>query len=428
MKLLVGLLVVSFTAAASGAAAAQAIPDSPGARQPAAPKSPRVQPLAESQWTDVHRELVQKFAKYGPPDNAFKTFLNVPEMADGVMPYTIYLSEESSLTPRQRELLILRAAWVAGNQVLWARHAPRARGAGMTTAEIHRIAEGGDAKGWDAFEATLLRMTDQLYRNMSVTDGTWQALSGTFDMFHLMDAVETANHFVVLSMLYNTFGVQPEAGLKDRLPTDVRYRIVVPAREAPLKVARVLPPEGRGLAVGRTFGLYPTLTQRWSPRQTFINRRSPLSPRHREMLILRMGWNCRSEYEWAQHVGVVGRAREHGLEPQMIAQGPDAAGWEPIERTILRASDELFRDSVVSDATWKGLVDQFGVSWAMSAAFTTSGYRAISMSLNTYGVQLETGDERFPAAGGPLRRGAGVTCGSHQWLFHESSAGRWSQL
>jgi hypothetical protein len=32
----------------------------------------------------------------------------------------------------------------------------------------------------------------------------------------------------------------------------------------------------------------------------------------------------------------------------------------------------------------------------MSAVFTTSDYRAISMSLNTYGVQLEEGDERFP--------------------------------
>jgi hypothetical protein len=32
----------------------------------------------------------------------------------------------------------------------------------------------------------------------------------------------------------------------------------------------------------------------------------------------------------------------------------------------------------------------------MSAVFTASGYRAISMSLNAYGVQLEPDDERFP--------------------------------
>jgi hypothetical protein len=38
----------------------------------------------------------------------------------------------------------------------------------------------------------------------------------------------------------------------------------------------------------------------------------------------------------------------------------------------------------------------------MSVVFSTANYRAISMSLNTYGVQIEDGDERFPPV--PLRR------------------------
>ena len=77
------------------------------------------------------------------------------------------------------------------------------------------------------------------------------------------------------------------------------------------------------------------------------------------MLILRMGWNCRSEYEWAQHVGAVGRAREHGLEPVRIAEGPDAPGWDAADQAILRTADELFRDGMVGDATWNTLVGRF---------------------------------------------------------------------
>jgi hypothetical protein len=50
----------------------------------------------------------------------------------------------------------------------------------------------------------------------------------------------------------------------------------------------------------------------------------------------------------------------------------------------------------VSDATWRALSDRFDTGLAMSAIITTSAYRAISLSLNTYGVQLEEGDERFP--------------------------------
>jgi 4-carboxymuconolactone decarboxylase len=123
---------------------------------------------------------------------------------------------------------------------------------------------------------------------------------------------------------------------------------------------------------------------------------SGLMPRHREMLILRIGWDAQSEYEWAQHVGSVGRARDYGLDPVRIAQGPEAPGWDLFEQSILRAADELYRDAMVSDATWKALAARFDAPLLMTAVFTASSYRATSMALNAFGVQLEPTDERFP--------------------------------
>jgi 4-carboxymuconolactone decarboxylase len=390
------LLRVTAFVCVAAALSAQYVVDQPGSRQPAALARPRIAPLPEGQWTDRQKELVAKYAIDGRADNGLRTLLHLPELVEGVMPYTRYLLEESSLSPRHRELLVLRAAWLGGSQPLWATHAARAKKAGLTANEIRRIAQGPDTSGWDPFEATLLRLADQLFRNSSVTGATWQALSARYDMFNLMDAVETVNHFVVLSMIYNSFGVQPDEDTTDRLPKGVPYRIVVPQREPALTVARFEPAAGRGIAVGRTFARYQKLNERWGPRQTFINRTSKLTPRHREMLILRMGWNCRAAYEWAKHVGSVGRARDHGLDPARIAEGPQASTWDPFERSLLRASDELYRDGIVSDATWQALSERFDTGLVMSAVFTTSDYRAISMSLNTYGVQLEEGDERFP--------------------------------
>ena len=377
-------------------AGAQATVEPPGSRQPRALTKPRVPPLPEAQWTDAHRQLVAKYSRDNRADNALRTLLHVPPLVDAVMPYTIYVSDESTLSPRHRSLLILRAAWLGGSQPLWATYAPRARSAGLTAAEIRRIAEGPDAAGWDPFEATLLRLPDQLFRNSSVTDATWQALSASYDLLHLMDAVETSNHIIVLSMLYNSLGVQPDEGTADRLPRDVKYRVVVPPREPPLAMARVQPNPGEGIAVGRTFAKHAALNAKRGARANFINRVSKLSPRHREMFILRIGWDCRSEYEWAQHVGSVGRAREHGLDPLRIAQGPDAPGWDAFERNILRAVDELYRDTMVSDKTWAALSEQYDTTSMMSGVFTASSYRATSMALNTFGVQLEPGNERFP--------------------------------
>jgi alkylhydroperoxidase family enzyme len=389
------LVTVATTAALLAVGFAQSNVDPPGRDRPVALTAPRIPPLPEEQWTDRHRQLVATFAR-GRPDNTIRTLLRVPEIVEGVMPFTVYLAEESSVTPRHRALLILRTAWLAGSRPLWATYAARARAAEVTPEEIRRVALGPEARGWSAAEATVLRLADELYRNASVSDRTWQALAAGYDLFHLMDAVETVNHFTMLSIVSNSFGVQPDPDATDRMPLDIPYRVVAPPRGEPLAMARITPGEGRGIAVGRTFGRYPTLVQRWSPRQTFVNRVSTLSPRHREMLILRTGWNCRSEYEWAQHVGLVGRARDHGLDPVRIAEGPEAPGWDDFERTLLRVADELYRDAIVSDGTWRALTDRFETPLAMSAVVTAGAYRAISMSLNAYGVQLEPGNERFP--------------------------------
>lgn len=385
----------------SGRLGAKAIPDRPpGDKQPVGLTTPRVSPLPEGEWTAVHKALVAKFSRDGRADNQLKTLLNVPEIVDGAMPFTMYLLEESTLPPRHREILILRTSWLCGTQSLWARHAARARNLGMTDEEIRWIAQGPDARGWDAFERTLLQMADQLYRNSSVNDATWKALAARYDLEHLMDAVETVNHFTFLSLLNNSFGVQPDEGLTDRLPTNIPYRVTVPDPEPPLKVARVDPLAGPGIAVGRTFRRHPKLSEARGLRANYINRVSPLPPRYREMLILRIGWDCRSQYEWAQHVGSVGRARDHGVDPVRVAQGPDAAGVDPFDATLLREADELYRDAIVSPRTWSSLATHLNgldqTRLLMSTVYTVGSYRATSMSLRTYGVQLEPNDERFP--------------------------------
>jgi alkylhydroperoxidase family enzyme len=229
-----------------------------------------------------------------------------------------------------------------------------------------------------------------------VNDATWNTLAARYDMYRLMDAVLTVGDITMLSSLYNSLGVQPDEGADDRLPTDIPYRVVVPKREPPPKVARVEPLEGTGLAIARTFARYPKLAEPRSMNTNYVNRVSKLSPRHREILILRIGWDCESEYEWAQHVGSVGRARDYGVDPLRVAQGPDAPGWDGFEAMLLRAADELHRDAAVSDRTWNALAARFDTTMMMNVLITASNYRMVSTALNALGVQLEPGDERFP--------------------------------
>ena len=359
----------------------------------------RVAPLPAAEWTDAQRAMIETYAPDGNPGNALRTLIRVPALADRIFPFLDYAANESTLSARHREILILRTAWVAQNASLWATHASRAADAGLTAEDLLRIARGPSAEAWDPFENALVGLADQLFRNSSVTDETWATLSEHLGLHNMMDAVVTVADTTALSILFNALGIQPDDGASERLPTiDVAYRVVVPEREAPLTVPRVEPVEGSGLRISRTRQRHPALADAWTANPAYVNNpeRSRLTPHDRELLILRTGWNTQAVYEWAKHVGSVGRARDHGLEPRWIAQGQDAAGWNANELALIQAANEMYRDTTVSDQTWDTLAARYSTHQMMSVVATVARYRRVSMTLNALGVQPLPDDERFP--------------------------------
>ena len=152
------------------------------------------------------------------------------------------------------------------------------------------------------------------------------------------------------------------------------------------------------LNVQRTIVRYPELAR---ARQAFTNhvmRETSLPAREREILILRTGWNCQSEYEFAQHSRF---GRSVGLtndEIQRITLGPDVEGWDEFDATLIRAADELHHDAFISDDTWNKLADRYSTKQLMDVVFAVGQYHIVSMALNSFGVQFEpTTTDRFPS-------------------------------
>ena len=382
---------------------AHAITDPPGSnRSIDRLTEARVPPLPKAEWTDEQRAVVEKYAHHGNPGNALRTLIRVPALADRVFPFMRYITHDSTLSPRHRAILILRTAWLTQNATLWATHASRAGESGLTAEEVRRVAEG-PPDGSIEFEAVLLGLADELFRNASVTDQTWDALSSQYDLYNLMDAVVTVTETTSHAILFNALGIQPDDDTTARIPTnDVTYRVIVPDCEPSLSVPRIEPVEGDGLRVGRTFRRHPDMAaaRGTNPGYVLNPERSRLAPHDRELLILRTGWNAQAVYEWAKHVGSVGRAREHGLEPLWIAQGRDATGWNANERVLIDAANEMYRDTMISDETWATLSERYDTHQMMSIAATAARYRMVSMTLNAFGVQPLQGDELFPVLEG----------------------------
>ena len=150
------------------------------------------------------------------------------------------------------------------------------------------------------------------------------------------------------------------------------------------------------LNIIKTLANYSKLYKRWRVFGNHVLFKSSLPPRDREILILRIGWLCRSEYEWGQHV-VIGK--QTGLkdeEIQRIIEGSDATGWDPFEATLLRAVDELYIDAFISDDVWNALAERYSTHQLMDVVFTVGLYNSVSWVLNTLGVQREEGLKGFP--------------------------------
>jgi alkylhydroperoxidase family enzyme len=153
---------------------------------------------------------------------------------------------------------------------------------------------------------------------------------------------------------------------------------------------------GPVLNIFGTLAHHPKLLKRWLVFGNHVLAKSTLPPREREILILRIGWLCRAEYEWGQHV-VIGR--QCGLsddEIHRIARGPEAPGWSAFEATLLRAADELHGDACLSDATWRALAERYDTRQMIDVIFTVGQYALVSMALNSLGVQREPGVEGLP--------------------------------
>ena len=379
---------------------------------------PRIEPTDPARWPAELRAAAETFGTDpSNPTNLVRTLARHPAALGGIAALAGYIRRDSMVTAHDQILMALRAAWLSDVDAVWAERAAEARSLGLRHRDVRRVAKGLDA-GWGRWDATVLRAVDELHRDSFLSDETWTILSERYDAQQLMDVIFTGAEYIMLSMMANSFGVQPDARWSARLPTDVP-RSVAAARATPVRLERarldpipmeewsdearqLLDPSGTGrptLNLYMTLARHPTFYRPPAVQSAYIRTGSTLSGRVREILILRIGWLCGAEYEWAQHVRA---GRREGLtdeEMRRIGVGATAPGWDPFEAALIRAADELHRDDTITHATWNELAERYSEQELIDVVITVAGYRMVSMALNSLGTPLEPDRERFPNLG-----------------------------
>ena len=364
---------------------------------------PRIVPVPDAQRTDEQKAIAAEFAP-NAMTNAVGTLLTYPALARRIFTHDRYITAESTLMPRHRALLGLRAAWLARSGYMWAHRATLARRTGLTDADLRRIAQGPDAPGWDPFEATLLRSADELHIDSFISDASWKTLSARLDLPQMIDTIDTTAETTMYSGLFNSLGIEIEPGIVDRLPSGIPYTVgakrtnlrVYPTPRIPPAEA---PPGGRGggANVFRTFNRHPPADRVRGAINTHITGMYTLMPRWRELLLTRIGVLCRSEYEYAAHLRLGRAAGFSDADVARVIGGPSTPG-DPFETALLQAADDLYENDVVSATTWATLSKSLSTQQMIDVVISVGGYRSGSMLINTGGVQLDANmaDFRFP--------------------------------
>ncbi len=146
-----------------------------------------------------------------------------------------------------------------------------------------------------------------------------------------------------------------------------------------------------------TLANHPQLAMAYNTFGKHLLLDSSIPVRQRELIVLRTSWLVRCEYEWHYHVGYALNAGMTLEEIAAIGEGPGSPVWDgkELDRAVLGAVDELYRDSRISDATWETLSRHFNRHEMMDLVFTIGNYVMLSWAVSSFGIPLEDGADQI---------------------------------
>ena len=191
------------------------------------PDGPRIRPLPPAEWPEEMREALSALRPPEPrhplparggdrPEglNVLGTLARHPALTRAFHTFNGHVLFATTLSARQRELLVLRVVTVRQAEYEWAQHVVLARDAGLDADEIARIAEGPGAPRWPALERAMLGAVDELLGDAMIAEATWEALARELDEQQLMDLVFTVGAYDLLAMAFRSFRVELDADLQ----------------------------------------------------------------------------------------------------------------------------------------------------------------------------------------------------------------------
>jgi alkylhydroperoxidase family enzyme len=183
---------------------------------PRNPKQPRIAPLQPP----LDAEAAAALELLGPPIGLFRVWARRPALARGIAGWgRYYLSRQSALTLRQRELVIDRTTALCGADYEWGVHVAVFAGkAGLTTGQVRSLAAGEPGAAWsdacwtDRADQAVLRAVDELHASCDLGDDAWSALAAAVGEGGALDVLLLSGWYRAISCTVRALRLPLEPG------------------------------------------------------------------------------------------------------------------------------------------------------------------------------------------------------------------------
>jgi 4-carboxymuconolactone decarboxylase len=146
-----------------------------------------------------------------PNIGPYSLLAHMPEMAQKLEALRLYLRDETSLSQKLQELVMISVAREMSCAFIWYAHAAAARKAGMRDDVVDGIRERRPLTNLDAEEQAVVDFTRELLQTRKVSRPTFDAATARFGQRGVMTLTNLIACYAVLAYNMNTYELEAPA-------------------------------------------------------------------------------------------------------------------------------------------------------------------------------------------------------------------------
>lgn len=177
----------------------------------------RLPQVRDEDFTDETRAFFGQWTggifKDADKNPVLRTFAHHPDLANAFSPLNIHVLSGNTLPVKERQIAIMRAAWITKATYMWSSHLNTSKLCGLSDDMYGPIQRGADDPYFTDFERVVVRATEDLVHDRKISDANWNALKAAWNEKQLLDFLFTVGCYVMVAGVMRSTGAERQDDL-----------------------------------------------------------------------------------------------------------------------------------------------------------------------------------------------------------------------